>query len=126
MTSPRELAHVFLSYVDDKGEEKALFDFITFIQARNLHHMMPSVVACLERLASQEKEEQIFELKSAYQLPPDLISKIKEYTHATNSLSDRISVDPSLIGGFIARFKGTLVDASIKQQLTKLRQHLIS
>jgi F-type H+-transporting ATPase subunit delta len=41
-----------------------------------------------------------------------------------NKLSVKYGVDPSIIGGFIARIDGRLIDGSIKNRLEKLRQNI--
>jgi F-type H+-transporting ATPase subunit delta len=45
---------------------------------------------------------------------------------AGSKLKIDFSVDPALIGGFIARFDGTLLDGSVKHRLDALRNKLIS
>jgi F-type H+-transporting ATPase subunit delta len=43
-----------------------------------------------------------------------------------SKLKAEFSVDPEIIGGFIARFDGTLLDGSVKYRLNALRNKLIS
>jgi F-type H+-transporting ATPase subunit delta len=43
-----------------------------------------------------------------------------------NKLKIEFSVDPEIIGGFVARFDGTLLDGSVKHRLDALRNKLSS
>ncbi|OGO14430.1 MAG: hypothetical protein A2Z02_06245 [Chloroflexi bacterium RBG_16_48_7] len=43
-----------------------------------------------------------------------------------SKLKVEFSIDPSIIGGFVARFDGTLLDGSVKHRLDALRNKLIS
>ena len=52
---------------------------------------------------------------------------VKELESIVGSkLKVEFSIDPSIIGGFVARFDGTLLDGSVKHRLDALRNKLIS
>jgi len=54
-----------------------------------------------------------------------LIKKLKELTNA-REIRLVITVDPSLIGGFLIKTNSKVIDFSIKNQLQKLAKHLDS
>jgi F-type H+-transporting ATPase subunit delta len=52
-----------------------------------------------------------------------LIQKLKELTNA-REIRLIITVDPSLIGGFLIKTESKVIDFTIKNQLQKLAKHL--
>jgi F-type H+-transporting ATPase subunit delta len=52
-----------------------------------------------------------------------LIQKLKELTNA-REIRLLITVDPSLIGGFLIQTESKVIDFTVKNQLQKLAKHL--
>jgi len=68
------------------------------------------------------------EVKSAFQLSEEIKEiLLKKFESIFNKkIEADFSQDKNLIGGFVVRFRDTVYDASIKHQLEKLKQSLIS
>jgi F-type H+-transporting ATPase subunit delta len=88
--------------------------------------VLPDVVAAYrERLLDHQKVVRA-ELTTAETLSAERADEIKrtlaKATGRTVTLTSR--VDPSLIGGLVARVGGTVFDASVTKQLQKMRERL--
>jgi F-type H+-transporting ATPase subunit delta len=68
------------------------------------------------------------QLISAYAFTPEQLKALKarlDKITGKNVLLEE-QVDPQLLGGFVVRIKDTIIDVSLKNQLLKLREHLVS
>ena len=66
------------------------------------------------------------EVTTTVQLPPERIEAIKERLAEATGRSVKLStrIDPTLVGGMVARVGGTVYDASVTTQLRKIRAQL--
>ena len=101
----------FIFFVNSKNRESILFDIskrYNEIRNNQLNRINAEVVSTVdfsdEQKSSLQKQLNEFSQK-------DVISTYK--------------IDESLIGGFTVRMNDTVIDASVKQQLNKLRKSLI-
>lgn len=102
----------FLEFVVDKKREDILVQiFEKFIELRDDY-------MGIVRL----------DVKSAFSLSDDVKEiLLKKFESIFNKkIEAKFSLEPNLIGGFVVRFRDTVYDASIKHQLEKLKQNLIS
>ncbi len=101
----------FVFFVNRKNRESILFDIskrYNEIRNNQLNRINAEVVSTVdfsdEQKSSLQKQLNEFSQK-------DVISTYK--------------IDESLIGGFTVRMNDTVIDASVKQQLNKLRKILV-
>jgi len=89
--------------------------------------LLPELLASFrERLLDYQKVVRA-EVVTAAPLADDKLQKIRS-TLATvtgRSVTIQSKVDPSIIGGMVARVGSTIYDASVSRQLEKMRQRLI-
>ena len=80
-----------------------------------------------ERLLDQQKVVRA-ELRSAAPLAPDAVKAIEARLSAVTgrTVAVETAVDPSLIGGVLAKVGSTVYDGTVKTQLEKLRKQLVA
>ncbi|HXW06551.1 MAG TPA: ATP synthase F1 subunit delta [Vicinamibacterales bacterium] len=66
------------------------------------------------------------EVTTAVALPPDRVSALRDGLARTTGREVRLEtqVDPSIVGGAVARIGSTVYDGSVTRQLTRLRETL--
>jgi F-type H+-transporting ATPase subunit delta len=87
---------------------------------------LPKIVDELARMASAEREHALAEVRSAVDLSPDQRERLaKALSRATGRQVDvKVVVDPSVVGGVIARVGDEVFDGSIASRLMDARQAL--
>ncbi len=80
-----------------------------------------------ERLLDQQRVVRA-EIRSAAPLSPEALSAIESRLSAVTGMKVAVAavVDPSLIGGVLAKVGGTVYDGTVKTQLQKLRVQLLA
>jgi len=102
----------FILFVNNKNRESFLFDIAKrFNQMRNekLNRVKAEVSSTI---AFSDKQKEILQNQLAEFSKKEIIASY--------------NIDESLIGGFTVKINDTVIDASVKQQLNKLRKSLIS
>ena len=101
-------------------------DFIRFIVDKNREDLIHEILKRFKELYNLRINRVEAEVVSSIDLTnhqkEELYSSLVEYTQKEVLLN--YSLDESLIGGFIVKINDTVLDASIKQQLSKLRKKL--
>ena len=79
-----------------------------------------------ERLLDQQRIVKA-EIRSAVALSPEALRAIEAQLSAVTGMKVAVdaTVDPSLIGGVLAKVGSTVYDGTVKTQLEKLRQQLV-
>ncbi len=101
----------FLLFVNKKNRENLLFDIVKrYNEIRNikLNRVEAEIVSSINFSDAQkdEMQQQLKELSKKEVIP-------------------NFKTDESLIGGFTVKINDTVIDASVKQQLKKLRRSLV-
>ncbi len=94
---------------------------------RDRLHLVHELLAVYrERLLDQQKIVRA-DIRSAAPLSPDAMQAIETRLGAVTGKKVAVdaTVDPSLIGGVVAKVGGTVYDGTVKTQLEKLRQQLV-
>jgi F-type H+-transporting ATPase subunit delta len=94
---------------------------------RDRLHIAPELLAVYrERLLDQQRVVRA-EIRSAAPLSPQAMAAIEARLGAVTGMKVAVdaAVDPSLIGGVLAKVGGTVYDGTVKSQLEKLRQQLV-
>ena len=82
------------------------------------------VIELLEKTKrKQDKEDRLY-IKLFESVSEETIQKIKKFVGAANESNIDIEIDKKMKGGFIAYYHGSIFDASIKNQLIKLKNTL--
>lgn len=116
------LEEVFSEYIG-----KITLQFLTFVADKGRLNLLADIVATFSELAFEHTSIKVVDVTSAIQLSVEqqdaLVSKLKEVT-ASEQIKLNLSVDPTLIGGFVVKIGSQLIDNSLKTQLQKFASHL--
>jgi len=103
------------------------FKFLMVLVNRDRINSLKSVIANYLELVYETASIKMIEVSTAYPFSNlqknTLIQKLKELTNA-REIRLVITVDPSLIGGFLIKTESKVIDFTIKNQLQKLAKHL--
>ena len=103
------------------------FKFLMVLVNRDRINLLQSIIYNYLELVYQTASIKKVEVSTAYPFANlqknTLIQKLKELTSA-REIRLVITVDPSLIGGFLIQTESKIIDFTIKNQLQKLAKHL--
>ena len=103
------------------------FKFLMVLVNRDRTNLLVSIINSYLELVYETASIKMIEVSTAFaftNLQKDtLIQKLKELTNA-REIRLIITVDPSLIGGFLIKTESKVIDFTIKNQLQKLAKHL--
>jgi F-type H+-transporting ATPase subunit delta len=103
------------------------FKFLMVLAKRDRINILKSVIANYLELVYETASIKTIEVSTAYPFANaqknTLIQKLKELTNA-REIRLVITVDSSLIGGFLIKTDSKVIDFTIKNQLQKLAKHL--
>jgi F-type H+-transporting ATPase subunit delta len=103
------------------------FKFLMVLVDRGRINVLKSVIASYLALVYETASIKTIEVATAYPFANlqknTLIQKLKELTNA-REIRLVITVDSSLIGGFLIKTESKVIDFTIKNQLQKLAKHL--
>jgi len=105
------------------------FKFLMVLVDRDRINLLRSVIASYLELVYETASIKTIEVSTAfaftYLQKNTLVQKLKELTNA-REIRLVITVDPSLIGGFLIKTNSKIIDFTVKNQLQKLAKHLDS
>jgi len=108
---------------------KETFKFLIVLVNRGRINLVESVIASYLNLVYDAASVKMIEVSTAYAFTNlqknTLIKKLKELTKA-REIRLIITVDSSLIGGFLITTNSKVLDFTVKNQLQKLAKHLDS
>jgi F-type H+-transporting ATPase subunit delta len=103
------------------------FKFLMVLVQRERINLLKSVISSYLELVYETASIKMIEVSTAFPFANlqknTLIQKLKELTNA-REIRLVITVDSSLIGGFLIKTESKVVDFTIKNQLQKLAKHL--
>lgn len=124
MTISQALAQTILAYTKEGvGERESIDKVFTFMDSHGLSGFRPAVIKYLERIIQVHKESTVVRLYSPFPLPKEEKEKIISKFSADCNLEEII--DEDLIGGFRTEHAYRYVDATTKDAITRLKQHLL-
>lgn len=113
-----------LLFVSQKhGQEKSIVSLKAFLTRSHLAHLLPAISFLLKKKAVKENLADTLVITSATELSQSVLDKISNLAHKkVGSVPTLIgmTVDKSLVGGFVAVYKGKVFDGSVKTMLTSL------
>ncbi len=128
--SAKQYARGLFELIVDKSEEEAriLFArFIEFLHGRQDLNRAEEIIEELSHIYEEANGELRAELISARPLSEKAKSQVISYLEKRAGvgyvqLSEKI--DPALLGGFVLRYNGLVVDGSLKNNLRKFEKQL--
>ncbi|MDP3881118.1 MAG: F0F1 ATP synthase subunit delta [bacterium] len=106
MYSSRQIAKSLKVMEADQGAEKTASKFFAFVGRYNLWNVVPSVLAHLEGSADKSDEFETLKVRAPYALTEDAERKIRKVAGADKDTVLEFKTDKSLLGGFVANYKG--------------------
>lgn len=98
--------------------------FLEFIERQNLKAQMSSVMYHLDKIIELDREKKGIIIETAHEIKEGTTHHIKTFLKA-NELPEVLKIKKELIGGFRAKWQGTIYDASIMTGLKKLKEEII-
>lgn len=105
------------------GEQKAVNLVMTFIHKNHLTHFIPSIQAILKKRELKIERESIFSIVSATDINESTKDRLSDMVHQkTGEIPKKteVTIDKTLIGGFIGTYKGNIFDGSVRTVLNSL------
>ncbi len=87
---------------------------------------IPAIAEAFVAAAAASRSREVAEVRSAISLDADTVRRLEESLgRATGKdVEVKVVVDPSVIGGLVARVGDTVIDGSVRRRLDSLRQAL--
>jgi len=122
LVKERVLTQIFDGKVSD-----LVIRFVRLLARKGRSRDLPAIIDAFSRLRDVERNETPAMIRTAVDLRDDQKEAVLRHlsTMAHRTLRPQWIVDPTLIGGFTALIADTMVDASVRNQLERLRRSLI-
>ena len=87
---------------------------------------LPAIIDRLVQRAAESKDAAVAEVRSAVTLTPDQQDRLRAaLANATGrTISRKVVVDPSVLGGLVATVGDTIIDGSVRTHLDQLKSRL--
>ncbi|MFQ5524544.1 MAG: ATP synthase F1 subunit delta, partial [Acidimicrobiia bacterium] len=97
---------------------------VDLIVAQGLARELPTIAKALSETAAASRQKALAEVRSAVPLDDQTVSRLAAaLSRATGrDVEVKVIVDPSVIGGVVARVGDTVIDGSIARRVETLRQ----
>lgn len=121
--SARQLTEALTSMSQKHGDKKAVTALHSFLTRSHLEHLFPTILSILKTKSIQENKEDTIFITGATPLKENSIDRIADLAHkevGTIPASVSTTVDKSLVGGFVAVYKGKVFDGSVATILNSL------
>ncbi len=128
--SVKQYARSLYDLVAGKSEEeskKLIAGFIDFLHRRQDLGKAEAIIAELEHIYARISGEVSAELVSARPLAEEakkIIAAYLEKKAGAASVKLQEKIDPALIGGFVLRYNGLVIDGSLQNNLRKFKKQL--
>jgi F-type H+-transporting ATPase subunit delta len=99
---------------------------LTFIVGQGRARQMPQILQELSELAAEARNAVVAEVRSATPLDARQRTALqKALSKATGKkVAVKVMVDPSLLGGIVAKIGETIIDGSVKRRLEQLKDQV--
>jgi len=99
---------------------------VTFIVAAGRAHDLPAIIDAFVARAAELRAEAVAEVRTAFPLDASQQSRLAEALgRATNrKVTVKVIIDPTVLGGIVARVGDTVIDGSVRSRLEQLREVL--
>lgn len=99
---------------------------LTFVVDQDRARHLPEILEQLSKLAAEAREAVVGEVRSAVPLDDKQQDELaKALSKATGkNVSVKVIVDPTVIGGLVARVGDTVIDGTVKRRLEQLKEQV--
>lgn len=111
--------------LEDKVSPHTL-GLLTFIVAQGRARQLPQILGEVSELAAEARNSVIAEVRSAIPLDDDQRTKLAgALSKATGKKVEvKVLVDPTVVGGVVAKIGDTVIDGTIRRRLDQLREQV--
>lgn len=122
-----ERKSVLAAVADQLGASAILRQFYAFLIDQRRLVDIAAIRESYEELADTMTGVARAEIRSASPLEPDQLERLTRAlaTHVGQEVSVSVEVDPSLLGGVVAKVGNLLLDGSLRSQLNQMRGRLL-
>jgi F-type H+-transporting ATPase subunit delta len=87
---------------------------------------LPAIVERFVELAASERDNEVAEVRSAIALDDEQIARLADALgRATGkTIEVKVIVDPTVLGGLVARVGDTVIDGTIRHRLDEMKEQL--
>jgi F-type H+-transporting ATPase subunit delta len=130
--SAKQYARSLFELVADKSDDQAkslIADFISFLYRRQDLNKAGLIITELESLYEEAVGEVKVELISARPLHAAAKSQITTYLQKRAGIAAvnlQESLSPDLLGGFVLRYNGLVIDGSLQNNLRKFKKQFLT
>jgi len=99
---------------------------VSFVVAAGRSKSLPEIIDRLVARAAQERHEAVGEVRTAYPIDEARRQQLADALGLATGkhVSLKVIVDPSVLGGVVARVGDTVIDGTIRHRLDQLRESL--
>ena len=96
----------------------------SFVVGAGRAHDLPAIVDAFVARAAEARAEAVAEVRTAYPLDADQQARLADALgRATGKrVSVKVIIDPTVLGGIVARVGDTVIDGSVRSRLEQLRE----
>jgi F-type H+-transporting ATPase subunit delta len=100
--------------------------FVNFLVGLGRASSLPDIVDELAETAAAAVNREVAEIRTAIELDPATVERVVAALarQTGKRLEPKVIVDPSVIGGIVARVGDTVIDGSVQKRLSGLREAL--
>jgi F-type H+-transporting ATPase subunit delta len=116
-----------LSVARQAGTSETVTRFMALLLDHHRMDVFPTVRDELERLANEAAGRVQAEVTAAAELPPDQLDRLRRALAARTQSDVQLDVriDPSILGGVVAKIGDVVFDSSIRTQIAQMRANLM-
>ena len=99
---------------------------VSFVVASGRARDLPTIIDSLVERAASERSQAVAEVRSAIPLSEDQRTRVAAALSKSTgqNISVKVIVDPSILGGIVARVGDTVIDGSVRHRLDQLKELL--
>jgi len=99
---------------------------LSFVVEQGRGRQLPQILEELSTLAADARDSVVAEVRSAVPLDDDQRTKLAEALSKSTGkkVEVKVLIDPSVIGGVVAKVGDTVIDGSIRHRLDQLREQI--
>jgi F-type H+-transporting ATPase subunit delta len=99
---------------------------VAFVVTAGRAHDLPAIADAFVARAAEARSEVVAEVRSAYPLDAEQQARLADaLSHATKrKVSVKVVIDPTVLGGIVARVGDTVIDGSVRSRLEQLRESI--
>ena len=129
LTDPALPVERRIAVIDELMGNKALTTstaLVSLVVAGGQASDLPVIIDRFVELAATERQHEVAEVRSAIALDDDQIERLAAALgKATGKdVEVKVTIDPSVLGGIVARVGDTVIDGSVRHRLDQLKEQL--